>query len=430
MRSIYPVYSRRSAPPIRQCLLGMHRDGLPSKTFLLLLAARRLVPPATLLFAGYMAVYTAPLQLTAMVKSGRLGVGEAGALVMVNIIAGAAGAWLGGRLRARLPSRRLAIAALLLTGLGQLVSAVSFESLVVLTFSRFLAGLGGGIAMGLGAALLAGLRQPEVEYARASMMMMVSFAVVLALLPVIVDVNQSTQLFAALGLVTLALIPLVFSLSSVLRTQHFIAATRPPPPVGQSILLFGSAAFYFLACGGGYVFSSQAAARVGLAAAPFGAALSALAVVAIAGSFIAAAIGLRFGRTLPLAIGSGGTALGLACILAEGSSLSLVGGLLAYGLLSNFTVIYLFGLAAAIDEDGRSAAAFGGFIAVPYSIGPLLFGIAVDKLGWLALAPIAGGLCVCGGLAAVALARWLGTARHARACGLAQRADRNSANGT
>jgi len=127
----------------------------------------------------------------------------------------------------------------------------------------------------------------------------------------------------------------------------------------------------------------------------------------LAGGVVAAWVGARIGRVLPIA-------LGLSLNVAAAAGLAVCESIFAFsalnllwGLAYNFLVPYLMGTLAALDDRGRWAVAAESLWNGGTVPGPWIAGLLVERGGMLPLAGwalVTGVICLV--LVAVALRRF------------------------
>jgi predicted MFS family arabinose efflux permease len=146
-----------------------------------------------------------------------------------------------------------------------------------------------------------------------------------------------------------------------------------------------------------FTFVDQIGIQTGLNADDRGTVLSVTGFIGLAGGVVAAWLGARIGRVLPIAIGLSlnvAAAVGLA--LCE-SILAFSAFNLLWGLAYNFLAPYLMGALAALDARGRWAVAGESLWNGGTVPGPWVAGLLVERAGMLPLAGWAlftGGVCL------------------------------------
>ena len=147
-----------------------------------------------------------------------------------------------------------------------------------------------------------------------------------------------------------------------------------------------------LGLGAGPVFSflERIGVNIGLSASSIGAAFSIGQLGAMGGGMLAGAVGARFGRRSPVALGL--AALGAVC-LGFGFASGFVGYavlLLFFFLAYVFAQVALFATVAILDPSGRVGPAALGWFMLLVAIGPALGGVLVTAgsytaPGWFGL---------------------------------------------
>ena len=95
---------------------------------------------------------------------------------------------------------------------------------------------------------------------------------------------------------------------------------------------------------------------------------------------------MRWGRAIPISgFYIGFAAVALALCLSHDPTIYIV-ALLASVILYSFSIPYLFGLAAALDRNGRWAAAAGSAYLVGFAAGPMVAGEVIESTGYKGLA--------------------------------------------
>ncbi len=153
------------------------------------------------------------------------------------------------------------------------------------------------------------------------------------------------------------------------------------------------AGIFLYGCAGAamWVFLLQIGARLGLEPKLIGVATAIWAATGLAGGVMAAWLSTRFGRIIPLTLALF-VELTAAMAVTHASSLFVfmfATPFLMWGI--HFITPYMFGIAAALDPDGRCAAAAGGTFTLTGAVGPLMGGLLTQWwgsytiLGWTRL---------------------------------------------
>lgn len=120
---------------------------------------------------------------------------------------------------------------------------------------------------------------------------------------------------------------------------------------------------------------------VGLEAEAIGGALGASLLAALFGSLLAAAVGDRFGRTVPI-----GAALALQLValalLWSGPSVFVYGvAVMLFAFCWNLPVAFQLATTVAVDPSGRLVVLFLSAVKLGYAIGPAIVGLLVASMG-------------------------------------------------
>lgn len=340
-----------------------------------------------LMLGGVIGTYSVPYQIGAFTTGLGFDAARAGVLATVHILGlGVTALILAMRIDS-LSWRRLAVAGAGLALIGQLASALlaSFEALLA---ARTLAGVGSGCLLALANAVIAATTQPEKNYGRIYAMMAATVAVILVVLPRILDVSAPAPLFIAHAVLFLGLMPLACWIPSGGRAQKRVDSAGSMLRL-QVLMLFLAMTLLFVSAGGAYSFSARAAGLLKISDESVGAFLALSTLAGLIGAMIAGRVGLRWGRRVPLALSGLITGIAALTIVLAANAALFFAGIVLYGAGSLFTMSYVQGLAVALDKTGRTAVAAGGYLLIAYAFGPAVFGALVQSLsaalGWLAL---------------------------------------------
>ncbi len=250
---------------------------------------------------------------------------------------------------------------------------------------RLAAGIFEGATVAAANALLASSVDPDRLAARVEVLAGLAVAALLLALPWIVQLGAQRGAFAMMALVALGCTPLIA------RFPHAPASLGPAD--GGALRSRGALAIlgcgFLVALGEGaiWAFVERIGVHAGVAPTSVGVTLAASTLLGLLGAGLAAVLGTRWGRRLPLLAGIATQAL--ACWLLSHATQPgpYVAGVLAYALSFFFVQPYLVGTAAVFDPRGRVAAAYAGAVLCGGGIGPAVGGLWVDwasypALGW------------------------------------------------
>ncbi len=347
--------------------------------------------------AGWASFEVAPLLVSALMERFALSEAAAGGLASAELIALAAAMLASAGSMARRSRARLGVAGAGLAVAGHLASSFT-SSYPLLMSTRVLAGLGAGLAFAAGSAAAAGARQPERVFAVAGLAGGLGGALLLAGLPYAILSYGPTGAFVTLAALVLLALPFVGWLPAPARRR---AQDGVGPAPHRGMALRGLAAVAVLAVGEGAVWAlaGEIAAGAGLSVLGAGRVLAVSAVLGQAGSLLAAWLGTRRGRVLPVALGVLCVAASVVMLILARSPLVFGAGAAVWGVSFFFVFPYLMGAMAVLDPRGRWAVAAGAAEVVGLGVGPVVGGLLVTGASYGALA----GFMLAAGLVSLAL---------------------------
>ena len=340
--------------------------------------------------AGLMGGYVVPLTIGGLVEGPGFDVSSAGNLGAAELFSVALSSLFLSSFLHRLSLRKVAAIAVLVSALCQFLSATT-ENYQLLFLFRVLVGAGCGALIAVVNSIVATSETPEKSYGWVFTISASLFTLLLICLPQVLKFHEHRGLFVALGIVTLVVItqmPKIPYDSKQGIDNRSCASLSPSISIPTVATFFFILTVVYIFMGGAWSFSERIASSIGIDLELVGVLLGLSTSAGIAGSFTAALIGNRLGLLLPIAIGFISSGLSALLILLAYDIWSFGAGVLLFGYIYMFCITYVLSLAAALDKLGRVAIATNGYIMIPYSIGPVLFGVAgIDnfyQLGWLA----------------------------------------------
>jgi len=268
--------------------------------------------------------------------------------------------------------------------------APSFEMLVAL---RVLAGLGAGLVGASGTAAASSSLDPDRVFAIVTVGWGVVGGLEFVALPYATEPFGSAGGYMLVAGVTLALMPaLVWLLpprESEASDKGLFELIGSAPNRNLAIIAMLALFIYEIGQSGVYTFIEQIGLRSGQDEFEVGRTLTGTSYVGLLGGVLAVWLGSRFGRKWPIIIG-----LGLNAIAAAGLAVCDDGTLyIALNILWNlayyFTVPYMMGALAALDDLGRWAVAGDAFWNGGMVPGPVIAGALVEGGGYIPLAGMA-----------------------------------------
>lgn len=343
---------------------------------------------------GYLGSSAAPVLVQALIDAG-LSHRAAGDLGTIELMTLAATSIFVTGYVTRVSHRRLAVVGVCLAALGVAIAGAA-SSLVVMGCGRVLLGIGSGLAIAGANASIAAREDAERVFALIWTLGGGVTAILSIQLPPIVAGGLYGRGFAVLGLLCLAAAPFLFWIparpprfapdalvasagaggdSLPLRGELRGSQSRRSGPFGPlSLLVLAGMFVYSLAEQALWQFSFDIAVDRGIPYDLVGYLLGITTFAGLLGGALAAQLGLRVRRVVPLLLGSLVSLVGRSGYLLATTPETLLLASLAWGLGFYFVSPYQIGLAAALDRRGRVAVAATGLINLGYGLGPTVGG--------------------------------------------------------
>ncbi len=309
---------------------------------------------------------------------------DAGVVASAELVSLAATAILIAPVLPRISARRAGMFAIVLTLVAQ-AGSLAVSTWGSLVFLRGLAGIGEGVLYALSLGIVAShCRNPERIFGWFQLVWAVGSVALFSIGGEVTAAYAHTGTFAFIAGVTLVFSPLLL-LMPVGQTKRTEAREgRAAPLLGS--LLFVGIVLYVAVSAGLFAFSGPLGERIGLDTAAVGYILTASTLVGLVGAGAATALSVRFGRAIPIsAFCLGYVFVALVLCLWE-DPVAYMGAVVVSAVLYYFSLPYLFGLAAALDQNGRWAAAAGSAYLLGFAAGPMFAGAAIATAGYTGLA--------------------------------------------
>jgi predicted MFS family arabinose efflux permease len=272
------------------------------------------------------------------------------------------------------------------------------ESYSLLVGARLAAGIGEGVVLAAAGAAAAGSTDPDRLFARTFLWGGLAIALFLAVLPYATVPWGYAGGFALVAAVSLVCMPLLTWMGPK-PAQEEAQVIPPLPHMALGVSAVAGVILFALGQGALWAFTERIGLAIGLSPEAVGIALGATQVAALSGAAFAWWLGTRAGRTGPVVIGVGASALSTWALVHTSSTVGFWVILLFWGIAYFFAVPYLLGTAAALDRYGRWSAAAMGLSMAGVALGPGSAGFAISLWGYAAL----GWLVIASGVAAIAL---------------------------
>ncbi|MBW2494920.1 MAG: MFS transporter [Deltaproteobacteria bacterium] len=301
---------------------------------------------------------------------------------------------------ARLSRSRTALVGILVLIGGNLISAYA-GSLEVLLVSRTITGIGAGLISGAATAAAASSDQPERVFAVITVLHNLVLSAEFKIIPYVQTESDPTGCYfmmAAIGVVSLPLcrwlIPPRISGSS---DESLVLLLLSAPNRMLAMIVMAGVFVFEAGQSGVFTFVDQIGIQAGLNADDRGTVLSVTSLMGLSGGVVAAWLGVRVGRVLPISIGLSLNVAAAVGLAASESVFAFSAFNLLWGLAYNFLSPYLMGALAALDDRGRWAVAGESLWNGGTVPGPWIAGLLVERAGMLPLAGWAlftGGVCL------------------------------------
>lgn len=350
----------------------------------------RLRPFAAILFATLCAVGVVVMPMLVGVSIERFGldVGQAGRIASIEFLGVAVGSLIVAALVVRRPARLIA------TGIAGCVAAGNGLTLALdgeaLEAWRFVAGLGEGGAIALMGALLASGPNADRYFGLFFSAYLLSAALLFSASGPIsaglagAGIHGLLLLFCAPALaVAWAAFPAT-TLGSGAAAKAGQALDRRRVGLGLAAMLL-----FFVAAGGVWVYMERIGLSAGLDADAARAALGAATLAGAAGAALAAGLGPRWGRRLPLLVGVGAMVAVLSLVAAGLSreTFPIVAAVFVFGWM--FAIPFMMGAMALLDPQGRAVSVSVGVQNGGQALGPALASFVVGDAGFTPVAGLA-----------------------------------------
>lgn len=346
-----------------------------------------LISLSVLMLCGLMGTYTVPLLIGIFVDVFGLSESSASTLGAVEILAIALSAMVVSAHIGRWNAQKTALVATAVLMGTQLLTAF-VDRYLYLAVIRGVAGISSGLLLALVNSHIARTENPERLYGSTLALVSLGFALLLFALPYLYGIYGLKGLFGTLAMISLLALSLSHALPQAMGASLTPSGTSVSAIDYQRVLLFFAiiSAMYTV-MGGTWAFAERVASNIGIDRKTVGLLLGLSTVAGIFGAATAARLSEKRNRRWPTVVGF--LVSGISCLLMTGINniyiFSL--GTLIYGFVYMFTVPYVLGIGAALDSQGRVAAATNGYLLVPYAFGPAIYGLigseAIETLSYI-----------------------------------------------
>jgi DHA1 family inner membrane transport protein len=295
---------------------------------------------------------------------------------------------------------RTALVGILVLIGGNLFSAYA-GSLEALLIARTVTGIGAGLISAAGTAAAASSSQPERVFAIITVLHNIILAAEFKIIPYVQTETDPTGCYlmmAAAGVVSLPLCRwLIPPRKNVDSNERFLLLLLSAPNRMLAVAVMAGMFAFEAGQSGVFTFVDQIGIQAGLDAGNRGTVLSVTGFMGLAGGVVAAWVGARIGRVLPIVLGLSLNVAAAVGLAVSESMFTFSAFNLLWGLAYNFLVPYLMGALAALDDRGRWAVAGDSLWNGGTVPGPWIAGLLVERAGMLPLAGwalVTGGVCL------------------------------------
>ena len=156
-------------------------------------------------------------------------------------------------------------------------------------------------------------------------------------------------------------------------------------PLWMGIITLAGIFIYLTASAAIYTFTAPLGERAGLSTNQIGYALTTGSAVGFSGAVLATWLNIRRGRAVPISVFSVAFSIIAIVLCVNTHPVIYVVTLVLSVVFFYFSVPYLFGLAAALDQQGRWAAAAGAAYLLGFAVGPAFAGTMIEWYDYIGL---------------------------------------------
>lgn len=278
----------------------------------------------------------------------------------------------------RLNWRVVFAAALLIMFFANALSTLTVDFQTFTTL-RFIAGFGAGGLVSLSFAAIGLTSNPDRNFGYLIMWVLIYGAIALLLMPTAYELTGMAGVLWFFALFPLVGLPFLRFLPTTGENRVAVEEDAVTLPPGMRGLALAAMLAYFLAQGvvWAYLFLIGVSGGLGEQQVANGLTLSQFA--GIAGAFLAAMLGNRYGRSLPLSVGILGGALCLWFLVGNFPAILFAVVVSAYNFAWNLTHPFLLAAMASFDRRGRVVVYAVAMQMIGLAIGPFLAASVIEK---------------------------------------------------
>ena len=280
----------------------------------------------------------------------------------------------------RIDKRKLAVGGIALAGLGYIASSF-FDQVPMIAACRVFAGMGAGCAMAAANAMVAAHDEPEQVYAWSFIVITPIQALTIAVMPYFIELGGHAGAYAYQALNATFYLVVVFFLFPKDEAPPETQVKEKWFPKPMEMVMIGALFVFLVGDAGIWSFTERVAVSIGLDIKTVGLVLGVGVFAVPLGSALASAVGMRFGRYLPLVVGLGLMSTTVYMITHTAVQTVYMGSQISYNFAYAFALPFVYGTAAAMDPKGRVVVAAMGIGLIGGAIAPFLSGLLAETTG-------------------------------------------------
>ena len=334
---------------------------------------------------GYLSYMLMPLQIGALIESLNLNEAQVGTITTAELLALALTLFVLATKIASLDIRKLAMSGALLVIVGYSLSAIA-GAYNLLVYCRICTGIGAGMVLAAGNAIVAGSLNPQRLFAIVLTIGQLQATCFLIVLPGLITRWAHAGIYGFLAVWTMLMLIL---LNRLPETANKKTASDPSASgINLRVFLLPSVlAMVFIGTSDAslWTFQERIADALGLDDEITGLVLGGALISGMLGAATAAIIGTRFGKTLPILCGLLWMAVCYLVITHTQSQSLYIIIELYYLFAYGFVIPYLYGLNGELDPQGGAMVAANGCNLIGISLGPVCAGYIIVNSGYPAV---------------------------------------------
>lgn len=277
---------------------------------------------------------------------------------------------------------------LALIGIGNILSAFAADYYALLVL-RIIAGSGAGFLFVYANTCIGRSGDAVRWYGFSSVSSGITGVILLAFLPWAIGLWAQNGVYYALLVFALIFLPFALSdkQSGVDETRQ-IQATAKVDRITPTVLVLLIVTLFIvqLTQSSYYVFVERMAGDVGLSGLSIGKVIATAYVFAIVASAMAAWLGTRWGRLLPLVLSLGLHSAAIVVTCTTQDPTLLAASVIVQTFAYFFSIPFQIGLAAELDDTGKMANIAAGIFFFGMAIGPYFGGSIIERFGYSGIA--------------------------------------------